>query len=130
MSLEERSQRGEQLLRGMIGTDEADQVRAHWQEICPDFDQYVTEFLAGEIWSRPGLDLRTKSLVSIATLAGLGRTRALDLNIRMAVNNGVTREELIETFLQIAPYAGFPVCWEGLAKVREILGPPADTDDS
>ncbi len=122
MSLSERKERGLKLLQEMLGAEQAEKTRQHWQEICPDFEEYVTEFLSGEIWSRPGLDRRTKSLVTIAAVAALGRTRALELNIRMAENNGATREEVVETLLQLAPYAGFPACWEGLAVADQVFG--------
>ena len=122
MSLSERKERGLNLLQEMLGAEQAEKTRQHWQEICPDFEGYVTEFLTGEIWSRPGLDRRTKSLVTIAAVAALGRTRALERNIRMAENNGATREEVVETLLQLAPYAGFPACWEGLAVADQVFG--------
>ena len=121
MSLQDRQERGLKLLREMLGSEQAEQTLQHWEEICPDFGGYVVEFLSGEIWSRPGLDRRTKSLVTIATLAALGRTRALELNLRMALSNGATKQEVAETLLQIAPYAGFPACWEGLALAHEIF---------
>jgi alkylhydroperoxidase/carboxymuconolactone decarboxylase family protein YurZ len=105
----------------MLGRDQAERTRAGWREICPDFEGYVIEFLAGEIWTRPGLDRRTKSLVTIATLAGLGRTLGLELNIRMALHNGATKSEIVETLLHIAPYAGFPACWEGLALADKVF---------
>jgi alkylhydroperoxidase/carboxymuconolactone decarboxylase family protein YurZ len=117
----DRKEQGAQLLRQMLGPEQAEQVRQAWQEICPDFEEYVVRFLAGEVWSRPGLDRRTKSLVTIATLAALGRPLGLELNIRMALNNGATRQEVIETLLHIAPYAGFPACWEGLATAHEVF---------
>ena len=122
MSIDERRTRGLSVLSTMLGAEEASQTLEHWKTICPDFADYVTEFLAGEIWSRPGLDRRTKSLATIATLAGMGRPRALELNIRMAINNGATKSEIVETLLHIAPYAGFPACWEGLAVVDEVFG--------
>jgi 4-carboxymuconolactone decarboxylase len=90
--------------------------------MSPDFERYVIEFLAGEIWSRPQLDRRTKSLVTIAALAALGRPQGLELNIRMALANGATRQEIIETLLHIAPYAGFPAAWEGLTVARRVFG--------
>src|SRR5690349_18491685 len=99
----DRKQRGLKLLDQMLGPERAEQTRHIWQEISPDFEEYVVEFLSGEIWSRPKLDLRTKSLVTISTLAALGWSLGLELNIRMALNNGATREEIIETLLHIAP---------------------------
>lgn len=114
-------QRGVELLHKMLGPERAEQTRAAWREICPDFEEYVVEFLSGEIWSRPGLDRRTKSLVTIAVLTALGRTLGLELNIRMALNNGATKQEVIETLLHIAPYAGFPACWEALAMAHKVI---------
>ena len=77
-------ERGLRILKEMLGEDQAAQVQRAWQEISPDFEAYVIGFLSGEIWARPGLDRRTKSLCTIAALAALGRQRGLDLNIRMA----------------------------------------------
>jgi 4-carboxymuconolactone decarboxylase len=77
--------------------------------------------VGGQIWTRPNLDLRTRSLVSVATLAALGRVNALELNIRMALQNGATEVELVETFFQVAIYAGFAAAWDGLEKMRQVL---------
>jgi 4-carboxymuconolactone decarboxylase len=121
MDTAERTERGLQLLQKMLGAEAAQRTRQAWQQICPDFEMYVIEFLAGEIWSRPQLDLRTKSLVTIATLAAQGRTLGLELNIRMALRNGASQQDIVETLLQIAPYAGFPACWEGLALAHKVF---------
>jgi 4-carboxymuconolactone decarboxylase len=124
MDTAERSARGAQLVEQMMGPEQAARVRQAWKQICPDFENYVIEFLAGEIWSRPQLDLRTRSLVTIAALAATGRSLGLELNIRMALNNGASRQEVIETLLHIAPYAGFPACWEGLALADKVFREP------
>jgi 4-carboxymuconolactone decarboxylase len=122
MDTEKRKERGEQLLRKMLGgAEQADAMRKTWHEINPELENYIMEFVAGEIWSRPGLDLRTRSLTTIAALAALGRSRALELNLRIALNNGATRQEIIETFLQLAPYAGFPAAWEALAVAHKVF---------
>ncbi len=122
MGIEERRKRGAELIEKMLGIEQAQQTRRGWRQISPQFEEYVVEFLSGEIWSREGLDLRTKSLVTIAVLAGMGRTLGLELNIRMALNNGATQREVIETLLHIAPYAGFPAAWEGLATADRVFG--------
>jgi 4-carboxymuconolactone decarboxylase len=121
MTLDERTQRGIKLLQQMLGPDEAERVQQSWQQISPDFESYVVEFVAGEVWSRPHLDLRTRSLVTISALTALGRTRALELNIRMALNNGCSQQDVVETMLQMAPYAGFPAAWEGLALADKVF---------
>ncbi len=114
-------ERGARLFEKMMGAAEARRVRAAWRKLEPDFERYVVTFLAGEIWSRPGLDRRTRSLCTIATLAALGRTQGLALNIRMALRNGATRSEIVEVLLHIAVYAGFPAAWDALVLAREIF---------
>ncbi len=130
MTLSDRQARGRAMLDEMLGASSAEQTTRHWQEISPEFDEYVTGFVFGEIWNRPGLDRKTKSLVTIAVTAALGRPRALELNIRMAVRNGATRHEISETLLQVAPYAGFPACWEGLAIAADAVGQEDSDEDS
>ena len=125
MGIEERRKRGAERLEKMLGGEQAAHTREAWRQISPEFEEYVVEFLSGEIWSREGLDLRTKSLVTIATLAAMGRTLGLELNIRMALSNGATQREVIETLLHIAPYAGFPAAWEGLAMADRVFGEEA-----
>jgi 4-carboxymuconolactone decarboxylase len=121
MLIEERYQKGLELLKQMLGEKTAEETRRRWQKLSPDFERYVLEFLSGEIWSRSGLPLKIKSLCTISALAALGRSQGLELNIRMALKNGATREEIIETLLQIAPYAGFPAAWDGLQIAERVF---------
>ncbi|HWP58293.1 MAG TPA: carboxymuconolactone decarboxylase family protein [Candidatus Acidoferrales bacterium] len=121
MLIEERYQRGVELLKRMLGEEAAEETRRRWRELSPDFERYVLEFLSGEIWSRGGLPLKIKSLCTISALAALGRSQGLELNIRMALRNGASREEIIETLLQLAPYAGFPAAWEGLQIAAKVF---------
>lgn len=127
MLIEERYQRGLDLLKQMLGEKTAEETRRRWHKLSPDFERYVLEFLSGEIWSRSGLPLKIKSLCTISALTALGRVQGLELNIRMALKNGATREEIIETLLQIAPYAGFPATWEGL-QIAEKVFDSSDAD--
>jgi 4-carboxymuconolactone decarboxylase len=113
--------RGDELIEQMMGPERAELTRSAWRKISPDFEKYVTEFLAGEIWARPQLDLRTRSLVTIAALTALGRPLGLELNIRMALNNGASQQEIEETLLQMAPYAGFPAAWEALTVASRVF---------
>jgi 4-carboxymuconolactone decarboxylase len=124
MLIEQRYQRGLELLNRMLGEQRAEETRRRWQKLSPDFEHYVLEFLSGEIWSRSGLPLKIKSLCTISALAALGRVQGLELNIRMALRNGATREEIVETLLQIAPYAGFPAAWEGLQIAEQVFESP------
>ncbi len=115
------SDKGTDMLRRLLGEDRSREVRDAWSRLSPDFARYVTDFLAGEIWARPHLDLKTRSLVTVAALTALGRPNGLRLNVEMALNNGATKEEILETLLQMAPYAGFPACWEGLVIADEVF---------
>ena len=115
------SDAGLEMLRRLLGEERAREVRDAWAGLSPDFARYVTDFLAGEIWARPNLDLKTRSLVTVAALTALGRANALRLNIEMALNNGATQAEILETLLQMAPYAGFPACWDALVIADEAF---------
>lgn len=115
------SEKGAEMLRKLLGEGRATEIQAAWARLSPDFARIVRDFLAGEIWSRPHLDLKTRSLVTIAALTALGRTNGLRLNIEMAINNGATKQEILETLLQMGPYAGFPACWEGLLVADEVF---------
>ena len=123
-------EKGIETLRQLLGDDRAIEIRAAWAKLSPDFAHFVTNFLAGEIWSRPQLDRKTRSLVTVAALTALGRPNGLGLNIEMALNNGATKEEILETLLQMAPYAGFPACWEGLVVADEVFKKKAASDSA
>ena len=122
---DDRKQRGGELLAEMLGEQPSETTRAGWESISPDLEEYITGFVFGEVWSRPGLELKTKSLVTIAVVAATGRTLALELNIRMALRNGATEHEIVETLLQLAPYAGFPAAWEALAAAKRVFAEPS-----
>lgn len=118
---DEQYQRGIEQFTQMVGEEQIEALRARFQHSSPDFERAVMGFIGAEVWARPNLDLRTRSLVSIAILTAQGRVNALDLNIRMALNNGATEAELVETFFHVAIYAGFAAAWDGLEKMRRIL---------
>ena len=109
------------MLNEMLGEEQAATAQHTWEKISPDFEKYVIGFLAGEIWPREQLDRKTRSLCTIAALGALGRERGLALNIRMALRNGASKEEILETLLHLAPYAGFPAAWAAIAMANEIF---------
>ena len=115
------SDKGLEMLRQMLGKDRTDEVREAWSKLSPDFANLVTNFVAGEVWSRPSLELKTRSLITVAALTALGRQNALRLNIEMALNNGATRAEVLETILHMVVYAGFPACWDALVIADEVF---------
>jgi 4-carboxymuconolactone decarboxylase len=114
-------ERGYAQFRQMVGEDRIEALIARFGAVCPDFETEVVSVVGGRIWSRPGLDLKTRSLCSICTLAALGRVNALRLNFQMALNNGATAEEIFEALFQVAAYAGFPAMWDALVMLEEVL---------
>lgn len=114
-------QHGIEQFTQMVGADKIDALRERFRSVSPEFEEAVMSIIGGQIWNRPNLDLRTRSLVSIATLAAQGRVNALALNIEMALNNGATEAEIVETFFQVAIYAGFAAAWDGLEKAQPIF---------
>jgi 4-carboxymuconolactone decarboxylase len=97
-------------------------------DIAPDFARYLIEFPFGDIYSRPGLDLRSREIAVVAALTALGNaTPQLKVHLQAALNVGVTREEIVEVLMQMAVYAGFPAALNGLAAAREVFTSAEDT---
>lgn len=90
--------------------------------LAPDFYRYVAASAFGMLWSRPGLGIRDRSLVTVAQLAALGRTAELRAHLAGARNVGISREELVEVLMQTAVYAGVPAANDALAVAAEVLG--------
>lgn len=118
---DEQYEKGVDQFAKMVGEDKIDALRARFSELSPDFERAVMGVVGGEIWSRPNLDLRTRSLVSIGVLAAQGRVSALELNVQMALVNGATKEEIVEVFFQVAAYAGFAAAWDGLQMAMKVI---------
>jgi 4-carboxymuconolactone decarboxylase len=107
----------DQLDPGQIG-----QVVDGLKDIAPDFGKFIVEFAFGDIYSRPGLDLRSRQIANIAALTALGTAPAqLQVHIRCALNVGCSRQEIVEVLMQMAIYAGFPAALNGLAAARQVF---------
>ncbi|MCE1190881.1 MAG: carboxymuconolactone decarboxylase family protein [Acidovorax sp.] len=116
-----RYQRGLAKLREIDG-QAGEHVVASLDGIAPDFARYLIEFPFGDIYSRPGLDLRSREIAVVAALTALGNAvPQLKVHLRAALNVGVTREETVEVLMQMAVYAGFPAALNGLAAAREVF---------
>jgi 4-carboxymuconolactone decarboxylase len=94
--------------------DAADDFTAEMQKL-------VTEWCWGELWSRPGLDRRTRSFINISMLSALNRPHELRLHVRGALNNGLTTEEIKEIFLQVAIYCGVPAALDSMKVAAEVI---------
>jgi 4-carboxymuconolactone decarboxylase len=91
-------------------------------KLAPDFYRYVAESAFGMLWSRPGLAVRDRSLVTVAQLAALGRMGELRAHLAGARNVGISEEELVEVLMQTAVYAGVPAANEALAVAADVFG--------
>ena len=105
----------------MVGEENIEQLTARFKAVCPDFETEVVTVVGGRIWTRGGIDLKTRSLCSISILAAMGRNNALKLNLQMALRNGASVEEICEAIFQVAAYAGFPAAWDALEKLQEVI---------
>lgn len=121
MEQSERYQRGWQRLKEVDG-EAGERVVAALADIAPDFARYLIEFPFGDIYSRPGLDLRSREIAVVAALTALGNAAPqLKVHINAALNVGVSRQEVVEVIMQMAVYAGFPAALNGLFAAGEVF---------
>lgn len=119
--VEDRYARGWDKLTEIDG-DAGERVIAALAPIAPDFARMVIEFPFGEIYSRPQLDLKSREIATIAALAALGNAQPqLKVHIEAALNVGCTRDEIVEVFMQMAVYAGFPAALNALFAAHEVF---------
>jgi 4-carboxymuconolactone decarboxylase len=118
---ESRLERGRRALAEIDG-DAGHKVVAALADIAPDFVTYLFEFPFGDIYSRPGLNLRDREIATIAALTAMGNaTPQLKVHIDAGLNVGLTQEEIIEVIMQMAVYAGFPAALNGLFAAKEVF---------
>ena len=117
----ERFITGQEMLQKVDGKG-GDAVVESLQDSAPDFAQYLIEFPFGDIYSRPGLDLRSREIATVAALTALGNAAPqLKVHIGAALHVGLTQDEIIEVIMQMAVYAGFPAALNGLFAAKEVF---------
>ena len=105
-----------------IDGDAGQQVIESLQDICPDLAKYTIEYPFGDIYSRPGLDLKSREIATVAALTALGNcTPQLKVHLNAALNIGCSEEEIKEVILQMSVYAGFPSALNGMFAFKEVL---------
>lgn len=110
---------------GEAGTNVINSLR----DIAPDFARYLIEFPFGDIYSRPGLDLRSREIAVVAALTALGNAAPqLKVHIAGALNVGVSKDEIIEVIMQMAVYAGFPAALNGLFAAKDVFAVSGEAD--
>ena len=116
--------RGMEVRRAVLGDAHVDRARASATELTAEFQEFLTRYAWGEVWTRPGLDRRSRSLITVAMLVALNRSEELALHLRAALRNGVTIDELKEVLLQSAVYCGVPAANTAFRIAGEVLQTP------
>ena len=116
-----RHEAGNRMRRKVLGEAHVERAKAHETNFNVDFQDLITRYAWGEIWTRPGLDQKTRSMLTVAMLVALNRNEELRLHLRAALKNGVTRDELREVLLHSAIYCGVPAANSAFHIASEIL---------
>jgi 4-carboxymuconolactone decarboxylase len=112
---------GMRVRREVLGDEHVDRATAAATPMTQPFQDYITRSAWGSVWARDGLDRRTRSIITLALLAALGREHELAAHVRAARRNGLSDEEIGEVFLHTAVYAGAPAANRALAIAQETL---------
>jgi 4-carboxymuconolactone decarboxylase len=113
--------RGMETRREVLGDAHVDRAVEGTTPFTADFQELITKYAWGEIWSRPGLDRRTRSCITLAVLVALGRDHEVAMHVRAALGNGLTPDEIKEVLLHTAVYAGVPVANSAFAIAQQVL---------
>jgi 4-carboxymuconolactone decarboxylase len=114
-------ERGLQTRREVIGSDYVDKALAGRDDFSEEFQQLVTQYCWNEIWNRPGLERRTRSMLNLAMLMALGRSQEFATHLRGAINNGVSKEEIKEVLLQATVYCGMPAGVDAFRVAKDVF---------
>lgn len=117
-------QRGKDIRADVIGRQRSEAALAGATGFDLPFQELALRYCWGEVWGRPGLDRRTRSIVNLAMLAAMAKPNELRIHVRGALTNGVTRQEIQEVFLQACIYCGVPTAGEAFKVAREVFEEP------
>nr|WP_246308858.1 4-carboxymuconolactone decarboxylase [Kineosphaera limosa] len=113
--------------REVLGDEHVDRANASIDDITRDFQEFITRYAWGSIWTRPGLDRVTRSAITITAMIAGGHREELAMHLRSALRNGMTREQIVEVLLQSAIYCSVPSANTAFAVAREVLADDART---
>lgn len=114
-------EKGMEVRREVLGDAHVDRAEASKDEFTADFQDFITRYAWGEIWDRPGLDRRARSIATLSTLISLGAENEIAMHVRAALHNGLTEEEIKEVILHTALYAGLPRANAAFAIAQKVL---------
>ena len=129
MDEEKRYEQGLQVRREVLGAAHVDRTLVHRTPFNEEFQEFITRYAWGELWSRPGLSRHTRSLLTLAMTTALNREAEFKLHVRAALRNGVTRDEMKEVLLQSAIYCGLPAANNAFHWAEDVLK-AVDQEDS
>ena len=112
---------GHKTRRDVLGAEYVDGAIASADDFNRPMQELVTQYCWGDVWNRPGLDRRTRSLLNLAMLTALNRPHELKLHVKGALRNGVTKDEIREVFLHTAIYCGVPAASDSFRSAREVF---------
>jgi 4-carboxymuconolactone decarboxylase len=118
---DEQLERGFATRREVLGDEHVDRAIANTNEFTAAFQELITRYAWGEIWSRPGLDRRTRSCITLTALTALNHHEELAMHVRAALGNGVTPDEISEVLLQAAIYCGVPAANRAFAIAQAVI---------
>ncbi|MBX6769433.1 MAG: 4-carboxymuconolactone decarboxylase, partial [Actinomadura rubrobrunea] len=121
---------GMKVRREVLGDAHVDRAAARTTDFTADFQDLITRYAWGEIWTRPGLDRRTRSCITLTALVARGHLEELAMHVRAALRNGLTRDEIKEVLLQSAIYCGVPAANSAFAVAQRVLAEEADGPDA
>jgi 4-carboxymuconolactone decarboxylase len=116
-----RHVKGMKMRRAVLGDAHVDRAHAKENDFNAPFQDLITRYAWGEIWSRPGLPRKTRSMIAVAMMVAMNRSEELKLHLRAAANNGVTRKEIQEVLLQSAIYCGVPAANSAFHMAEEVF---------
>ncbi|MBT2569424.1 4-carboxymuconolactone decarboxylase [Planococcus sp. ISL-110] len=117
----EKFEQGLEIRRSVLGAEYVDKSIQNATEFNMPMQELVTEYCWGEIWARPGLPKKTRSMLNLAMITALNRPHELKLHVRGAINNGLTKDEIQEVFLQAAIYCGVPAAIDSFRTAKEVF---------
>ena len=105
----------------MLGSEYVDASIKNATDFNIDMQELVTQYCWGDVWNRPGLERKTRSFLNLAMISALNRPHELKLHVRGAINNGLTKDEIKEVFLQVAIYCGVPAAIDSFRVATEVF---------
>jgi 4-carboxymuconolactone decarboxylase len=114
-------EKGLSIRRAVLGAEFVDKAIATANDFNRPLQELVTQYCWGEVWGRPGLERKTRSLLNLAMLSALNRPHEVKMHIKGALNNGVTKDEIKEVFLQVAIYCGVPAAVDSFRLAKEVF---------